>query len=399
MKRCLGETDAAPGIDSRLTHAGRCPAANQGFVNTPLYRGSTVLAPTVDDLLGYRQPFVYGRLGSPTTVALQETLRSLDNSAGVVLCPSGLAAISTALMSCLTAGDHLLMTDAAYRPARTLCEGVLRRSGVETTYFDPLLSGEALRRLIRQETRAIYLEVPGSQSMEVSDIAAIVAVAREFNLLVIMDNTWATPLFFDAIGHGADLVVQAGTKYICGHSDVMIGMVSASPRALAQLQKYYREIGMCVSPDDAWLTLRGLRTLGVRLRQHQENALRIATWLATRPEVQCVWYPALEGDPGHSLWARDFTGASSLFSVVLQPASNKAVSAFLEGLRYFGLGYSWGGFESLVLPFDCTAYRSASSRKPVGPCVRFYIGLEDVNDLTADLEAGFVRFNAAWDAR
>ncbi len=395
MKRDANSLALQAGADSIVTHAGRDPASNLGFVNPPVFRGSTVIAPTIDDLLNYRQKFVYGRVGSPTTESLQEAMRSLDNSAGVVLCPSGLAAISVALMSCLSTGDHLLMTDAAYRPTRNLCDGVLKRNGIDTTYFHPFLTGEALRHLIRPETKAIYLEVPGSQSMEMSDIAAIVTVAREFNLLVIMDNTWATPLFFDAIGQGADLVIQAGTKYISGHSDVMIGMVSASTRALPKLEQYRRDIGMCISPDDAWLTLRGLRTLSVRLRQHQTSALHVATWLAGRPEVQCVWYPALKSDPGHSLWLRDFKGASSLFSIVLQPASDSAVAAFLEGLKYFGLGFSWGGFESLILPFDCSNYRSVSFRKPQGPCVRLYIGLENVDDLIADLEAGLVRFNAA----
>jgi cystathionine beta-lyase len=381
--------------DTTLVTGGRDPFAYHGFVNPPVYRGSTVLAPTVADLLGYTQPYIYGRRGTPTSVAFQDALRALDHSAGVVLCSSGLAAISTALSSCLATGDHLLVTDSAYRPTRHLCDGVLRRLGIETTYFDPLIQDDALMALIRPRTRAIYLEAPGSLSMEVQDVPRLAALARERGLLVVMDNTWATPLFFDAIAHGVDLVIQAGTKYIAGHSDVMIGMVSASPRAWPALEQYHRDTGQCVSPDDVFLAMRGLRTLGVRLRQHQVNTLRVAQWCARRPEVQRVCYPALEDDPGHALWSRDFSGATGLFSVVLRPAPAQAVAAMLEGLKYFGMGYSWGGFESLAMPFDCTPYRSATRWNPGGPCVRFHIGLEGVDDLLADLDAGFTRFNRA----
>lgn len=382
-------------VDTVLVTGGRAPAAHHGFVNPPVYRGSTVLAPSVADLLGYTQPYVYGRRGTPTTAALQDAVRALDHGAGVVLCPSGLAAITTALSSCLSAGDHLLMTDAVYEPARQLCDGVLRRAGIETTYFDPLASVDALAALIRPNTRALYLEAPASQSMELCDVPAFAALARDRGLVVLFDNTWATPLFFDAFAHGADLVIQAGTKYLAGHADVMIGMVSASARALPALEQYQRDTGQCVGSDDAFLTLRGIRTLGVRLRQHQANALRVARWLAARPEVRRVCHPALEDDPGHALWVRDFGGATGLFSVVLRPAPAQAVAALLEGLAYFGLGYSWGGYESLAMPFDCSAYRTASHWDPGGPCVRFHIGLENADDLIGDLETGFARFNAA----
>jgi cystathionine beta-lyase len=381
--------------DTRLVTGGRDPFAYHGFINPPVYRGSTVLAPSVADLLGYTQPYIYGRRGTPTSAAFQDALRALDHSAGVVLCPSGLAAISTALSSCLAAGDHLLMIDSVYKPARHLCDGVLRKAGIATTYFDPMIGDDALAALIRPETRMIYLEAPGSQSMEVADVPRLAALARERGLLVAMDNTWATPLFFDAIGHGADLVIQAGTKYIGGHSDLMIGMVSASPRALPALEEYHRDTGQCVSPDDVFLAMRGLRTLGVRLRQHQAGALRVAQWLARRPEVQRVCYPALEDDPGHAIWSRDFSGATGLFSLVLRQASTQAVVAMLEGSKYFGLGYSWGGFESLAMPFDCATYRSATQWNPGGPCVRLHIGLEDPDDLIADLDAGLARFNRA----
>lgn len=391
MKRSLQAT----GIDTRLTHGGRDPAQQHGFVNPPVYRGSTVLAPTVDDLLNYRQPFVYGRIGSPTTAALQEALRDLDGCAGVLLCPSGLAAIALSLQATLAPGDHLLMTDAAYRPARQLGEGLLGRNGISTEWFEPQITPDELRQRVRPETRAIYLEAPGSQTMEMCDLPALIAVAHEADLLVIMDNTWATSLYFDAFAQGCDIVIQSATKYLAGHADVMLGVVSASERILPQLQQYHRATGTCVSADDAWLTLRGLRTLAVRMKQHQASALRLAHWLQEQPQVQAVWYPALESDPGHALWQRDFTGAASLFSIVLQPAPASAVAAFVEGLELFGLGYSWGGFESLVLPFDSTSYRHCARRLPVGPCIRLFIGLENVDDLQRDLASGLARFSAS----
>ncbi|PLR34662.1 cystathionine beta-lyase [Chimaeribacter californicus] len=383
------------GFDTRVVQGGRASTDHYGFVNPPVFRGSTVLAPSVEDLLNYRQPFVYGRLGSPTTAALQDAVRELDGSAGVLLCSSGLAAIALALQATLGPGDRLLMSDVAYRPARRLCEGILHKTGVVTEWFDHRTDAATLREMICPSTRAIYLEAPGSQTMEMSDLPALIAVAHEFDLIVILDNTWATPLFFDAFAHGADIVIQAATKYLAGHSDVMLGIVSASSRFLPALQQFHRDTGVCVSPDDAWLTLRGLRTLAVRLRQHQESALHLARWLAQKDEVQAVWYPALESDEGYALWQRDFSGAASLFTVILQPASSDAVAHFLEGLELFGLGYSWGGFESLALPFDCSEYRHFPARKPVGPCIRFYIGLENVADLQRDLEQGLQRFKAA----
>jgi cystathionine beta-lyase len=379
------------GVKTRLTHSGRTPANQYGFVNTPVYRGSTVLTPSIDELLNYRQPFVYGRVGSPTTAALQQAIRELDGSAGVLLCPSGLAAIALTMQALLQPGDHMLMTDAAYRPARQLGEGILRRNGVTTEWFDPQIDAAGLSQLIRPETRMLYLEAPGSLTMEMCDLPELIAVAHAAQVTVVIDNTWATPLFFDAFAFGADIVIQSATKYLAGHADVMLGILSARAEVLPLLQQYHRATGVCISPDDAWLTLRGIRSLAARLCQHQTSALLLARWLREQPEVQDVWYPALESDAGFHLWQRDFTGAASLFTMVLQPVPAQSVAEFLEGLTLFGLGYSWGGFESLVLPFDSSVYRQSAARQPIGPCVRLFIGLEDVEDLQHDLAQGLQR--------
>ena len=286
------------------------------------------------------------------------------------------------------AGDHVLVTDNVYRPTRNFCDGVFARLGVETTYYDPLI-GKGIAKLFKPNTRAVFVEAPGSQSFEMQDIPAIAAAAHERGLTVLMDNTWATPLFFRAFEKGVDMEIQAGTKYIGGHSDLMFGCVSANAATLPALKDTVYSMGLCVGPDDMYLALRGLRTLGVRLARHHESGLRVARWLAQRPEVLRVMHPALESDPGHAIWKRDFTGASGLFSIVLRPVSEKAVHAFLDELALFGLGYSWGGFESLAILFDCTEYRTATKWAPGGPSIRFHIGLEDPDDLIADLERGF----------
>ncbi|MEW9303942.1 cystathionine beta-lyase [Labrys neptuniae] len=394
MKKISKDEIATFGENTRLVIGGREPSEYHGFVNPPVYHGSTVLAPTTKDLINHTPRYSYGRRGNPTSDALEEALKTLDGSAGVVLCPSGLSAVSTALLSCLSAGDHLLMVDSTYQPTRQFCDKVLGRFGIETTYYDPLI-GAGIETLIRPNTKAVYLEAPGSQSFEMQDVPAIAEVAHRHGATVLLDNTWATPLFFDAFGHGVDLSIQAGTKYIVGHSDAMFGVVSASRKAWPALKSFHGDSGQCVAPDDIYLAMRGLRTMGVRLRQHQESALRVAKWLAKRPEVHRVLHPALEGDPGHAIWKRDFKGSSGLFSIVLQPAPMEAIGAFLDDLKFFGLGYSWGGYESLALPFDCKTYRSATSWDPGGPCVRIHVGLEDVADLIGDLDAGLARFRAA----
>ncbi|QFR32083.1 cystathionine beta-lyase [Ancylobacter sp. TS-1] len=382
-----GEASPHLSIETELVLAGRDPQRFDGFVNVPIVRGSTVLSPTVADLEGHTGRYSYGRRGNPTVEGLETALTRIEGGAGVVLTPSGLSAVSVALLSVLEAGDHLLMVDSAYQPTRRVCDEVLRRAGVETTYYDPLV-GADIAALIRPNTRAIYMETPGSQSFEMQDVPAIVAAAAERGLVTLIDNTWATPLFFRPHDFGVDISIQAGTKYISGHSDLNLGTISANARTYRRLRLTHGDLGITVAPEDAFLGARGLRTLAVRLARHQESALTVARWLSQRPEVLRVLHPALPEHPGHAIWQRDFKGASGLFSFILQPAPKAAVDAFLDSLDLFGLGYSWGGFESLAIPFDCSDYRSATSWEPGGPAVRLNIGLEDPADLIADLERG-----------
>jgi cysteine-S-conjugate beta-lyase len=382
--------------ETRVVNAGRDPAAQFGFVNPPVYHASTVIYPNAEDFLAHRARYQYGRRGTPTTEALEFALQELEGPrcAGVALLPSGLAAIAAALLSVVRAGDHVLVTDSAYGPTRTFCDQILTRFGVTTTYFDPL-AGAAVAALMQKNTRAVFLESPGSLSFEMQDIPAIAAAAHAKGAIVLMDNTWASPLYFRALDFGVDLSIQAGTKYIGGHADVMIGTVSANADTVADLRNNVRLSGLCVGPDDVYLAIRGLRTLAVRLERHQASGLAVARWLEQRPEVLRLLHPAHESHPGHALWKRDFTGASGLFSVVLKPAPQKAVNAFLDTLELFGIGPSWGGFESLAIPFDCTPVRTATRWAPGGPTVRLHIGLEAVEDLIADLERGFAALAAA----
>lgn len=383
-------------VTTELVTLGRDTLAQRGFVNPPVVRGSTVLYPTAEDLHQNRGEFHYGRHGTPTTRALQQALMALEgsNCAGVGLAPSGVAAITTALLAVVKAGDHLLVIDSAYRPTRAFCEGMLKRLGVETSYFDPLI-GADIARLFKPNTRAVLVEAPGSQSFEMPDIPAIAAVAHERGALVLDDNTWATPFYHRSLDQGVDISIQAATKYIGGHSDIMFGTISANAKAWPLVTESIRLLGVCCGPDDVFLALRGLRTLAVRLAHHQQSGLEMARWFASRPEVLRVLHPGLESDPGHAIWKRDFTGASGLFSVVLKPAPAKAVDAFLDALKLFGMGYSWGGFESLVVPFDCTSYRTATKWAPGGPTLRFHIGLESTDDLKADLDAAFAVMKSA----
>lgn len=382
--------------ETRLVTAGRDTEAQHGFVNPPVFHASTVLYPTAADQVAHRARYQYGRRGTPTSEALENALGALegDNCAGVALLPSGLAAIATALMTVAGAGDHVLVTDSVYRPTRSFCDGVFRRMGVETSYYDPLI-GADIAALFKPNTRAVFVEAPGSQSFEMQDVPAIAQVAHAKGAVVLMDNTWATPLYFRALDKGVDLSIQAGTKYIGGHSDLMFGCVAANAALLPKLRDTVHALGLCVGPDDMYLALRGLRTLAVRLKRHFESGLTVARWLARRPEVARVLHPALESDPGHAIWKRDFTGACGLFSVVLKPVSQRAVFAFMDALTLFGLGYSWGGFESLVISFDCTDYRTATRWAPGGPTLRFHIGLEDPDDLIADLDKAFAAMRAA----
>ena len=381
---------------TKLVSAGRDPRSYHGFVNPPVYHASTVLYPNAEDFLAHRARYQYGRRGTPTTEALELALQELEGPqcAGVSLLPSGLAAISAALLSVVRAGDHVLVTDSAYGPTRNFCGQILSRLGVTTTYYDPGI-GAGIAELLQPNTRAVYLESPGSLSFEMQDVAAIAKAAHAKGALVLMDNTWATPLYFRPLDHGVDLVIQAGTKYIGGHSDIMLGTVSANAATVAELKNTVRLTGLCEGPDDVYLGLRGLRTLGIRLDRHYQSGLAVARWLESRPEVLRMLHPALPSHPGHALWKRDFTGASGLFSMVLKPVPKKAYHAFVNTLELFGIGASWGGYESLAIPFDCTPLRTATRWEPGGPTVRFHIGLEAVEDLTADLERGFAALAAA----
>jgi cysteine-S-conjugate beta-lyase len=385
-----------PNLETILVTAGRDTKSQRGFVNPPVVHGSTVLYPSAEDLHAHRAEFQYGRRGTPTTQALQQALMALEGPqcAGVGIAPSGLSAISTTLLAVAKAGDHLLICDNAYRPTRNFCNGLLGRYGVETTYFDPLI-GAGIAKLFKPNTRAVLVEAPGSQTFEMPDIPAIASVAHERGALVIDDNTWATALYHRSLEQGADISMQAATKYIGGHSDIMFGTIAANEKAWPLIAEAIQLLGVCAGPEDVFLALRGFRTLAVRLAQHHRSGLEMARWLATRPEVSRVLHPALESDPGHAIWKRDFKGASGLFSVVLRSAPKEAVDALLDTVKLFGMGYSWGGFESLVIPFDCAPYRTATKWAPGGPALRFHIGLENVDDLKADLERGFAAFRAA----
>jgi len=380
---------------TRLALAGRDPSDSYGFVNPPIVRGSTVVYPNTQDFLVRKARYTYGTQGNPTIDALLAAVNTMEGGAGSVVVPSGLLACTLPMLAMLSAGDHLLVTDSVYRPTRIFCEKMLPRYGIEVSYYDPA-AGADIAKLFRPNTKAVWTESPGSQTFEMQDIPAIVAAAHARDVLVMMDNTWATPLFFDAHAFGVDLSVQAGTKYYAGHSDVLIGTVSArTPELYKRLREAWETLGLIIAPEDAFLTLRGIRTMAVRLKEQMPAGIEMANWLAARPEVARVLHPALPDDPGHAIWKRDFTGASSLFAIELHPVSMKAVAAMLDDLALFGMGASWGGYESLVLPFDCTPYRTATKPGFKGPTIRLHIGLEDLEDLKEDLDAGFARLMAA----
>jgi cysteine-S-conjugate beta-lyase len=381
-------------LRTRLAAAGRRPSEQFGFVNTPIYRGSTVLFPTHADLTARTGRFSYGTQGTPTTQALEEAWSELAGAATTVLTPSGLAAISIALLTAVKAGDHALVMDTVYRPTRHFCDTILRRLGIDVTYFDPM-DAAGTEALVRDTTSVLFMETPGSQSFEVPDLPAFVDMARRRGLCTILDNTWATPIFLPPHAAGIDMAVEAGTKYLSGHSDLLLGLTSSNDAWAARLRATFDAFAILPGPEDVFLGLRGLRTLDLRLREAERQGLALAHWLKARPEVASVLHPAFADCPGHPNWKRDFLGSSGLFSVVLRPTPLSAVAAMLDGLQLFGLGYSWGGYESLVIPFDCAAYRSATAWRPEGPALRFSVGLEDVADLQADLAAGFERLAAA----
>ncbi len=375
-------------------HLGRDPRRYLGVVNTPVFRASTVLFPTVADLeqaaRGEYPGVAYGLHGLPTVRDLQVALASLEGGHAALMVPSGLTATTLPLLALAKPGDHVLVTDAVYGPTRRFCENHLRRLGIDVGYYDPLIAGDIAREF-RPNTRIVFAESPGSLTFEVQDIPAIAAAAHAHGAIVVLDNTWATPLGFRAFEHGVDVSVHAATKYIGGHSDVLLGAIVANAATFPSLNRLWTDMGVAPSSDDCFLGLRGLRTLGVRLARHQASALEVANWLRQRPEVRSVLYPALPDDRGHALWKRDFQSASGLFGVVLEPADAARVATMLDGMRLFGMGWSWGGFESLIIPTWPERSRSVTTWNPGGPCLRLHIGLEDPQDLIADLDEGFAR--------
>ena len=380
--------------DTIITHAGLDPEANYGIVNPPVYHASTITFPSVAAWDEAHKPgfkgYVYGRFGTPTHTAFCQAVAAMEGGYGTIAFPSGFAAVVGAVLAFVKTGDHILMVDSAYFPNRRFCDNLLKNMGIETTYYDPLIGG-GIRDLIRPNTKIVYTESPGTGTFEIQDIPTIAAEAHKKGCVVLMDNTWSGGMLFNAFKHGVDVSVHAATKYIVGHSDAMIGTVTCNEASLPAVEASFRALGYSVGPDDVYLALRGLRTIHVRLKRHQENAMKVAEWLEGRPEVARVLYPALPSHPGHAIWKRDFTGASGLFSVLIKERPKAATDAFLDAMKIFRMGASWGGYESLALPVSNVLHRTAVPWTEKGLLVRLHIGLEDPADLIADLEAGFAR--------
>jgi len=388
--------------DTVALHAGRDPDGNHGVVNPPVYHCSTVIFKTVEELLETRRDrasgayvgFTYGREGTPTTRSFEDAITRLEGGYRAVVTSCGLGAIAASLTAFLKAGDHLLIVDSLYGPARAFCEDFLKKFGVEVTYYPPSIGAE-IEALLQPNTRVVYIESPGSLTFEMTDVPAITSLCRARGIITIADNTWASPVCFQPLKHGVDVSINAATKYISGHSDLMLGIAVCTEAAFVPVKKTASGSGYCGGPDDIYMALRGLRTLPIRMKRHQETATRIALWLQKRPEVARVLYPALPDDPGHTIWKRDFDGASGLFGVVLNGCTDRQFAAMLDHMSLFRLGYSWGGYESLVVPTYPSDLRSAQTWVAPGPSLRFHAGLEDPEDLITDLERGFARLAAA----
>ncbi len=387
-------TPDAQSLETIVTHSGRRPTEHWGYVNTPVYRGSTILFPTLDELESTQPRFDYGRTGNPSSAAVEECVSELEGAAGTVLAPSGLAAISLALLTVLKSGDDVLITDSSYQPTRRVSDGVLTRMGISVRYYDPRL-GLPLAELIGERTKAIFVESPGSLTFEIQDLPAIVALAKARDIAVIVDNSWATPIFHNPLALGADIVVHAGTKMFVGHSDAMFGTASANEKWFAELKRTHLLLGLCASPDDCFLAARGLRTLALRMREHSTRSTEMARWLEGQDGVRRVIHPALPSHPDNELFARDFRGAGSVFSVLLEPKPRAALAAMVDGFELFSMGWSWGGYESLCLPIHPERIRTAVKWQEPGPMLRLHIGLEGVDDLRADLAAALARYRAA----
>ncbi|WP_373950568.1 cystathionine beta-lyase [Vibrio pomeroyi] len=386
---------------TKLITAGRDKKWTNGVVNPPVQRASTVVFNSVEEkrkatINRANKTLFYGRRGTNTHFAFQDAMVEVEGGTGCALYPCGTAAISNAILSFVETGDHILMVDTCYEPTRDFCDTIMKKMGVETTYYEPTI-GEGIQDLIKPNTKVLFTESPGSVTMEVQDIPTLARIAHEHDIIVMLDNTWAAGVNFSPFDFGVDISIQAATKYIVGHSDVMLGTAVANEKCWDQLREQSYLMGQCVSPDDAYLGLRGIRTLDVRLRQHAESSLKVAKWLETRPEVDHVRHPALESCPGHEFFKRDFTGGNGLFSFVLKNSNTKATTALLDGMTHFSMGYSWGGFESLILanePSSFDSLRTVANPNFEGTLIRVHIGLEDVDDLIADLEAGLERYNA-----
>lgn len=393
MSRKPGKTGEPTSPETILTHSGRASGDHLGFVNMPVFRGSTILFKTLDELEDYKAPYRYGRNDNPTTRALCDLISELEGAAGTVIAPSGLSAVSTALLSAVSAGDELLMTDSAYEPTRTFATEGLARFGVSTRFYDPRI-GAGIADLFTDKTRAVFVESPGSLTFEMQDLPAIAAAAHARGIIVIVDNSWATPLFHRPLEMGADMVMHAATKMFVGHSDAMVGTVSANETHWHKLKRTHRLLGVAVSPDDSYLTLRGMRTLGVRMKHHNEQSLAFADWLQGQPGVEEVYHPALPSHPDHAIFKRDFTGAGSLFTFRINQRSREAKAAMVNGFELFGMGYSWGGYESLCIPFDPTNIRTVVPWDAAGQLFRLHVGLENLADLKADMAAALQRHQA-----
>lgn len=377
--------------DTKVVVKGRHPQEQFGAVNPPVVHASTILYRDVEAFRNMDAYVSYGRHGGPSNFSLREAVADLEGAHACLVTSSGLSAVTTAILSFLSAGDHLLMVDSTYGPTRAFCRGALRRFGVETTFYDPLIAGD-IKDLIQPNTKVVFMESPGSHTFETQDVPAIVHAAREAgDIVTIMDNTWASPLFYKPLAHGVDVSVHAATKYIVGHSDAMLGVVSATEACWPHIDKMNRYLGGHAGPDDSYLGQRGLRTLSVRMARHEENAHKLITYLKDQPEVSRVLYPGDPDDPGYEIWKRDFTGSSGLFGVVFNGGTASQADAFLNALSHFGLGFSWGGYESLMIP-SSEIVRSVRKWQPEGQSFRVHVGLEDADDLIADLEKGF----AAW---
>ncbi|MBX3596028.1 MAG: cystathionine beta-lyase [Rhizobiaceae bacterium] len=376
------------GINTQLAHVGNDPHAFFGFVNPPVVHASTVLFPNADTISRRAQKYTYGTRGTPTTDALASAIDHLEGSAGTIIVPSGLAAVTIPLLAFLGAGDHVLIVDSVYHPTRHFADTMLKRLGVEVQYYEPSI-GAGISSLLKSNTRVVFTESPGSNTFEMQDIPAISKAAKAAGAVVMMDNTWATPLYFKPLDYGVDISIHAATKYPAGHSDVLMGTVSANEACWPQLHETFVTMGCCSAPDDVYQVLRGLRTMGVRLEHHRKSALEIARWLEKQPGVARVLHPALESHPGHAIWKRDFSGSSGIFSVVLDSGGQKQAHAFLDALEIFGLGYSWGGYESLAVHVFL-GDRTIASGAYSGPVLRLQIGLEDVEDLKVDIARGLL---------